>query len=115
VRRYLTEKTGSPHAIWRFNNKCRTFPAGKTLRLETQAPAIVHWSGDGWHTVQDSKTRDTGLGIHVTDLPTASLPVETVLLFTFYWPAEGRWEGTNFQVRVVAPPGSPGRLLTDEK
>ena len=24
----------SPHAIWRFNHKCQTIPAGKRLRIE---------------------------------------------------------------------------------
>ena len=45
--------------IWRFNNKVRAMPPGRSLRIETRAAAIVHWSVDGWRTVQDVPTRDT--------------------------------------------------------
>ena len=44
VRRYLTEKTVSPRMVWRFNHKIRSMPSGKILRIETMAPAVIHWS-----------------------------------------------------------------------
>jgi glucoamylase len=50
VRRYLMEKTPSLHVTWRFNNKVRSMPSGTILRIETLAPAIVHWSVDDWCT-----------------------------------------------------------------
>ena len=53
VQRYLVEKATSRHITWRFNNKVRAMPAGRTLRVETLAPAVVHWSVDGWRTVHD--------------------------------------------------------------
>lgn len=102
VRRYLVEKVASPHACWRFNNKIRSFPAGKTLRIEVPAPAMVHWSADGWRNTEDTRTRDTGLGIHIIDLPTAPLPPGSEVRFTFYWPEADRWEGTDFEVQVGA-------------
>ena len=39
VQRYLVEKVTSRHIIWRFNNKVRAMPPGRTLRVETLAPA----------------------------------------------------------------------------
>jgi glucoamylase len=101
VQRYLVEKTGSPYTLWRFNNKCSTMPAGKTLRLEVLAPAVVHWSTDGWRTLYDTATWDTGLGVHVADVCTATLPAGGMVHFTFYWPAADRWEQTNFIVTVA--------------
>jgi glucoamylase len=100
VRRYLVERRGSPYASWRFNQKVGSIPPGKTLRLETLAPAVVRWSADGWHTVQDAATRPTGLGVHLADLPTAELPDGGSVLFTFYWPEADRWEGADFVVSV---------------
>lgn len=100
VRRYLLDKADSLYAIWRFNHKCRTHPVGKTLRLEVLAPAVVHWSSDGWGTVRDTETRDTGLGVHVADLATDKLPAGANIDFTFYWPEVARWEGVNFAVSV---------------
>ena len=68
VQRYLTEKTVSPRMVWRFNHKIRSMPAGKMLRIETMAPAVIHWSADDWNTVQDVRSHDVGLGIHIADL-----------------------------------------------
>jgi glucoamylase len=100
VHRYLVEKPVRRIFGWRFNNKARTIPRNKTLRIVMLSPALVHWSIDGWKTVHDTETRDSGLGIHVLDLPTASLPVGGEAVFTFYWPQENRWEGTDYRVRV---------------
>ena len=100
VKRYLTEKPTRQIFGWRFNNKCRTVPRYKTLRIVLLKPAVVHWSIDGWKSYQDTKTRDTGLGIHVLDLPTATLPVGGQAVFTFFWPNENRWEGADYSVTV---------------
>ena len=88
------------HVIWRFNNKVRAMPPGRTLRVETLAPALVHWSVDGWRTVHDTPTRDTTLGVHVADLETLDLRIGDRVDFTFYWPEADRWEGTDFVVCV---------------
>jgi glucoamylase len=61
---------------------------------------MVRWTLDGWQSSEDTNTRDTGLGIHTLDLPTASLPPGSQVEFTFFWPQENRWEGTNYGVAV---------------
>jgi len=99
VQRYVVEKQIATHFEWRFNNKCRTMPKGKKLRLVLPAPAMVHWSFDGWRTTQDTNTHDP-LGVHVADLPTSNLNVGAEIVFTFYWQNEQRWEGTDFNVTV---------------
>jgi len=101
VQRYLVEKPTRQIFGWRFNNKARTVPRYKTLRLVLLTPALVHWSVDGWKTSQDTKTRDTGLGTYVLDLPTASLPVGGEAIFTFFWPEQNRWEGEDYKVVVA--------------
>ena len=75
-------------------------PAGKMLRIETLAPAVLHWTADAWHTVQDVTTREVEVGLHVADLSTTALPDGTQIAFTFYWPDAAQWEGTNFLVQV---------------
>ncbi len=102
VQRYLKEKTVSPRRVWRFNHKLRSLPAGKNLRIETLSPAVIHWSADGWQTVQDAATREVGLGIHLADLATQALPKGRQVQFTFYWPDAKRWEGADFAVATVA-------------
>jgi glucoamylase len=100
VQRYLVEKKKSTHYGWSFNNKCRSMPQGKKLRLILPAPALVHWSFDGWQSTQDTNTSDPGLGVEVADLPADGLAADRRVVFTFYWPQEQRWEGVDFSVEV---------------
>ncbi|HEX9118697.1 MAG TPA: glycoside hydrolase family 15 protein, partial [Anaerolineae bacterium] len=101
VERYRQAKQTSPFTSWRFGLQTASLPAGQTLRVEPQAPALIHWSADAWRTTQDTPTRDTGLGVHVADLSTSALTPGTTVEFTFEWTAENRWEGRNFAVQVV--------------
>jgi glucoamylase len=100
VQRYLIDKPVRQVFGWRFNNKTRSVPRNKKLRLVLLLPALVRWTLDEWKTSQDTNTRDTGLGTYTLDLPTASLPPGTRVVFTFYWPQENRWEGTENSVTV---------------
>lgn len=100
VKRYRVEKREPVYWAWRFNNKCRTIPAGKTLRLTVMAPAMVHWSVDSWRTAHDDPTRDTGLGIHVVDLPTSGMASGEAVVFTFFWAESRNWENANFIVTI---------------
>ena len=102
VQRYQVDKLGAPFILWRFNHKCQSLPAGKRLRIEALAPAVVHWSADGWGTTCDTSTRDTGLGLHAADLPAESLPAGARIDFTFFWPLANRWEGRDFAISVAA-------------
>jgi glucoamylase len=86
--------------MWRFNHKSRSMPAGKTLRVEVLEPALLHWSGDDWQTIQDVPTRDTGLGLHVADLATAALPPGGNIRFTLRWENVGTWEGNDYQLHI---------------
>ena len=100
VQRYQVEKVESPHAIWRPNHKCRTLPAGRTLRIELPAPSQVVWTLDAWNSALKTDTRDTGLGIHVADLPTATLMPGSSVEFRLASPSSGTTEGMTYTVTV---------------
>jgi len=100
VERYLVEKHPSQFFPWRFNNKARTVPSGKKLRLALLAPATVRWSVDDWQTALETSSRNTKLGVHAVDLPTDKLPVGRRIAFTFRWERDQRWEGVDFSVVV---------------
>ncbi len=61
VQRYQVDKITSPVRCWRFNQKRRTLPAGKALRLELPAAATVHWTLDDWGTIRDDADRSDTL------------------------------------------------------
>ena len=117
--RFGLRAADDPRLTWRFNHKLRSLPPEKILRIELMAPAAIHWTADNWKTCQDIKTLDGGLGIHLADLPTQSLPEDTQIKFTFYWPDAGHWEGKDFMVRVGSfhrdGTASAERSETDEK
>lgn len=101
VARYQQQSPPVPAVIWSFQQQRRSIPAGHTLRIKLLAAATIHWSSDGWQTVQDSAAQASGLGTWYIDLPTAQLAAGSTVSFTFYWHAAQHWEGRDFQVLLV--------------
>ncbi|MEP7143113.1 MAG: hypothetical protein ABI707_09600, partial [Ferruginibacter sp.] len=96
--RYVQNKKQVDWEVWRFKSPCHTISKKKFLRIETMSPAIVNWSIDGWVTINETASHDTGLGVHVADLP-AGATKEGNILFTFYWPDAQCWENKDFEVQ----------------
>jgi glucoamylase len=67
------------------------------------APAQIHFGLNGWKDIQDMETIDTGLGVHVAELPTEALKAGDSVEFTFLWRDSKDWEGRNYEVAIVAP------------
>jgi glucoamylase len=100
--RYVTQKTGSIFTCWRTNLKCQSVPAGKTLRIEMLAPSTIHWSDDDWKTYKELKTQDTGLGIHLVDIPIDPSLSGTTLCFEAARDADPDWQTGKYTIRIVA-------------
>src|SRR6201988_2431429 len=49
VQRYLVEKPARQVFGWRFNNKARSVPRNKKLRIVLLTPALVHWRIYDWN------------------------------------------------------------------
>ncbi len=74
VKRYIEDKTVSPLRTWRFNNKIRTMPAGKTLRVELQAPGgrpLEQRQLD--RPSMTIETTENAFGVHLVDLPVTGI------------------------------------------
>jgi hypothetical protein len=70
-----------PRAVWR--HWCEQAPIGQInlgqrLRLCLHAPSVVQWSLNGWRTVRELHSTDSGLGLHVAtpDLPVMSVGMQ---------------------------------------
>jgi glucoamylase len=98
--RYCSSKHVPCCSIWRFNQKTRTIKAGRRLRIETLAPAMVRWTADDWQHQADTQTQDSGVGLFIADLPTDRLTPDAQVTFTFFWENSQNWEGTDFSVVV---------------
>lgn len=99
-KRYLKDGKTSAFRTWRFNNKIKSMPTGKMLRIELLASAMVHWSSDHWQTVHDSYTSENLFGAHIVDLPTSELGTGSRVIFTYFWPDQDRWETVDFTVEI---------------
>src|SRR5580658_857077 len=100
VERYLEKKQSAQYFNWRFNNKSRTMPRGKKLRLLLLDAATVHWSFDNWQTVNDNDSEESGWNLQHLDLPTETLATGRQIVFTFFWKNSARWEERNYEVTV---------------
>ena len=98
--RYIQNKSEVDWEVWRFEYTRITIPKGKYLRIEVLTRAVVRWSIDGWATVNETATHDTGLGVHLVNLPTKTSSGGEIL-FTFYWLDSQRWENHDFKVSIV--------------
>ena len=66
------------------------------------AEATVIWSMDGWASSNKADTtHESGLDLWYADFPTAEWPDGSVLEFTFLWQKDQRWQGHNWQVRIL--------------
>ncbi len=102
--RYVQNQANSNLCLWRFDHQPDSIFAGRKLRIEVMAPAMVHFSTNDWQSASDLNTRDTGLGFHLVDLPVQQLKTGSKLRFTFCWPeAANRWEGRDFELDVELP------------
>ncbi len=100
VERYLANKVSATYFNWRFNNKPRSMPCGKQLRILMLEPAMVHWSFNNWQTTHDSESQESGWNLQYVDLPTNALQAGRQIVFTFLWKNTGRWEGNDYEVTV---------------
>jgi glucoamylase len=92
----------SPIDVWKFNRPITAVAAGARLRIQADAPFLLHWTDDEWLHYTDIHSTSTGLGIEFADL---SLPQQkTTIRFTFLWIDENRWEGKDYKIELQQRP-----------
>jgi glucoamylase len=112
AKRYASTRDGVPLEVWKPNRHVRTIQTGTTLRIQTEAAFLLHWTADEWQTIRDSRSSATTLGIHWLDIPIAasqSAPIR----FTFFFPKQERWEGRDYVVNIRPTAVSGPERLTE--
>jgi glucoamylase len=102
AERYCNDKPRRIIEVWKTNRRVRKVAAGCLLRFQHEAPFALHWSDDEWHTVQDTNSTPTSLGIEYVDVQIDEAQ-KAPLRFTFRWLTDNRWEGTNYVIEVEHP------------
>jgi glucoamylase len=93
--------------VWKPNRQVQRIIAGTRLRVQADAPFLLHWTDDEWQHVVDMRSLATGLGIEFVDLH--SDQDRTPIRFTFVWLNDNRWEGKDYTVQVRAHPDTRAR------
>ncbi|MDG6975908.1 MAG: glucan 1,4-alpha-glucosidase [Nitrososphaerota archaeon] len=89
-----SSKRHSNVEVWKSNRNVRHAKKGSKLKIVAEEPFVLHLSFDGWKTVKDVNSIHLPAGIDFVDVP----PEGANLVFTFYWPARGVWEGRDYSV-----------------
>ena len=97
--RYVTGRLGRKAIeVWKFNRQVPKVAAGTLLRIQADAPFVIHWTIDQWQLSTDTQSTATALGISFADI---QVPVRSAAIrFTFLWLNDNRWEGKDYQVAI---------------
>lgn len=100
-QRYGGRRPHPTDAIWSASAPIARLQVGQALWLCLPHCAKIHFSTNNWHDVADIGTVDSGLTVHVAQLPTAGLRVGDRIDFTFYRPDSDTWSNRNYSIAVV--------------
>ena len=103
MRRHLGKKRTARCRPWREDCPAANVLAGQTLRLDLPDESIVRYTRDNWETQAEIATSDTGLRLHVAELPTSGMAPGGKLVFIWRRKTDEVWRGQDFEARVIAP------------
>jgi glucoamylase len=72
---------------------------GKTVRIIESSRFRLVWTQDGWKTGGTIESKPICNSVFYADMH-IDKKAQGAVSFTFYWPAEDRWEGKNYDVRI---------------
>ncbi len=104
-RRYGGRRPNARRAVWCLHAPIGGIARGMTLIVALPRAARIHWGVDGWQSIADGETADTGLGLHALELDAAALADAHSVDFTFQWRGTGEWAGNDFHVAVAGGGG----------
>jgi glucoamylase len=91
---------------WRHSEPFEALPRGRSLLIEALEPFRLHCGFDGWRDVKDIPSEPQGLSMHGVRLDSAALSNRSAIDFTFYFPAEARWEGADHRIKLIDAQGA---------
>src|SRR5579872_1812307 len=100
AHRYLGDRKDCQRfEIWKPNRRVRVVKKGYTLRIQANAPFLLHWTSEDWQNSEDVRSQGTTIGIGFVDIPLPENQKNSIQ-FTFLWLDEDRWEGKDYTVNV---------------
>jgi len=101
VELYLKQDSAKRRAWhWRIDTPFDVLPAGRDLLIDLASPFILHLGFDGWQAVCDRPSVELPFGRHGVRLTPEDFTHWHIVNFTFYFPDEDRWQGSDYHVRL---------------
>ena len=100
AERYVKQRITATHVIWRPDQRWRSIPVRKTLRLEFEEPTQVRWRMNEASDWRHAETTATGLGMHKVDLPTADLAAGIRVILSLASTSANSTNETEHEVRI---------------
>jgi len=101
AKRYLGDRADCrSFEVWKPTRQVRNVKRGYVLRIQVPASFRLRWSGDEWHTVKDTPSSATVLGVEFVDIPILAAQ-RAPIRFTFFWTKSDSWEGRDYMVSVA--------------
>ncbi len=86
--------------IFQLTRKISEMAADRTLHVLDSAAFELTWSTDGWATSQKIAARSVGAAGFDAWVPKEATEKAQTVSLTMFWPAENRWLGQNFDVKI---------------
>jgi len=100
VERYCNDQPRPSIEVWKMNRQVKCVPASGLLRIIASSPFSLHWSDDEWASARDTASTPTSIGLEYVDISVAKTQTAAIR-FTFYWPQQAQWQGSDFQVAIL--------------
>jgi len=101
AKRYLGDRADCrSFEVWKPTRQVRNVKRGYVLRIQVPASFRLRWSCDEWHTVKDTPSSATVLGVEFVDIPILAAQ-RAPIRFTFFWTKSDSWEGRDYMVSVA--------------
>ena len=98
--RYVDKLECQNTEIWKPNRQPTTVKRGYRLRVQCPKAFRLRWSLNDWEDAEDTRSEETAVGLEYVDLDLAEDQQGSVR-FTFYWLDEEKWEGQDYEVKVI--------------
>ena len=97
--RYLHGRGRKDLEVWKPIRRVNRVERGQMLRIQAPETFRLRWTNNEWHTVRNTESTPTDLGIGYVDIPIGKRQKAPVR-FTFFWTGRQAWEGKDYVVEI---------------
>ncbi|MBI5562372.1 MAG: hypothetical protein HY894_05925 [Deltaproteobacteria bacterium] len=100
-KRYVDDKVKLRMSAWSKAKPMRIAGTRDIIRIAALEEADLVWTANAWRTKETTPLKATGLGVYFHDFEPGAFPLDSRLVFTFHYTGADRWEGRDYEIRVL--------------